>query len=326
MLKTAVIGLGVIGHVHMQVLRNMGHLPAAVCDNQPERLKEFSDIPGYTDYRLMLDEVQPDLIHICTPHYLHTEMILEGLRRNIHVLCEKPLCIRTEDVPLILAAEKVSRGQLGICFQNRYKACNRYVKEYLEGKTVQSGCGSVIWKRGRDYYAADAWRGKWATEGGGVLINQALHTLDLMIWYLGMPAEITAMTGNLTLRDEIEVEDSALLLCREADGRGFSFTATNGSTQGYPVEITLKADGHIIQIFKDKVLIDGELKDFRAGGAALGKEDYGNGHDPLIRDFYDCCETGRRFPIGAAEAQKAALTVLGAYRSQGRPEPLQIFE
>ena len=116
---------------------------------------------------MLFRSVKPDVVHVCTPHDRHADMIVDALERNINVLCEKPLCIRREDIPRILAAEKRSKAILGVCLQNRYNPANRYVKQFLADKTVLGGVGNVVWHRDAAYYRADAWRGKRATEGGG---------------------------------------------------------------------------------------------------------------------------------------------------------------
>ena len=140
-MKNAIIGLGTIGKVHAKVLGLQEKGITALCDIDvaaAERVKgEYApDAAVYTDWKQMLDEVQPEVVHICTPHYLHAEMVIEALGRGINVLCEKPLCIRKEDIGRILEAEKNSTAQLGVCQQNRYLETNAFVKDYLSDKTV----------------------------------------------------------------------------------------------------------------------------------------------------------------------------------------------
>ena len=98
-MKTAVAGIGVIGRVHVEVLRELGYAPAAVCDVIPERRESVAGAKGYGDFSEMLEKERPDVVHICTPHMLHADMIVEALGRDINVLCEKPLCIKAEDIP-----------------------------------------------------------------------------------------------------------------------------------------------------------------------------------------------------------------------------------
>lgn len=318
-MRSAIIGYGNIAGLHAQVLAAQGHTIVAVCDCNENALKRAPGQSHYTDYVKMLDCEQIDVVHICTPHYLHAQMIIDALERNINVLCEKPLCIKEEDIPRILEAEKKSTAQLGVCQQNRYNAANLAVKAYLKGKKSLCGTASVTWHRDAAYYASGAWRGKWATEGGGVLINQALHTLDLVQWLVGMPEQLCASISCMTLSDAIEVEDSAMILAGTPE-RGFTFYATNGGSTDCPVELTICADGEWIKIMPRDVLYGDRHEHYDEGAVALGKACYGSGHGALIADYYDCVATGRRFEIDGAEASKVVRLVLAAYRSQGKYE------
>ena len=117
-MRSAVVGYGVIGRHHAKLLSAMGHL-CAVCDINSEVLVGLDGVTLYSDYTEMLEREELDAVHICTPHYLHADMIIAALERGIHVLCEKPICIREEDIDRILEAEKRSGAMLGICHQNR---------------------------------------------------------------------------------------------------------------------------------------------------------------------------------------------------------------
>ena len=205
----------------------------------------------------MLDEVKPDVVHVCTPHYLHCEMILAALERNINVLCEKSMCISNAEIEKILETEKRSKAIFGVCLQNRYIPACIKAKEFLEDRKIDYATGQVVWSRDREYYEHDAWRGKKKTEGGGVLINQAIHTLDMLEWLVGFPTSLTAITENLTLKGVIDVEDTAVIL---AEGKvGFSFFATNGSVNDFPFEITIYAGADTLKIVKDKLYLNDSL-------------------------------------------------------------------
>lgn len=311
--KAAIIGYGGIAVTHEQVLKSLGHEIVAVCDNDPKKL-ERADAPlKFLDYREMLDSISADVVHICTPHYLHADMIICALSRNFNVLCEKPLCIKEEDVERIAKVEKNSKGQLGICFQNRYNPINIYIKNYLEGKTLKCATASMVWNRDEKYYATAKWRGKWATEGGGVLINQSIHTLDLLLWFTGMPEYIRATVDNIRTKEFIEVEDTAVI-----SGYGkapFTFFATNSSAVNYPVEFTLNVDGVWLKYFNNILYIGDKAITFEEATKAYGKSEYGSGHTGLIADFYDCIGTGRKFEIDASEAAKAVKVVFAAFKS-----------
>ena len=235
-MKVAIIGLGVIGALHAELATLNADL-VAVCDVNEARLAPYTNVKKYVDYRQMLDEVKPDVVHVCTPHYLHAEMVVEALHRDINVLCEKPLCINLSELNVILHAEKESEAQLGVCLQNRYLSVNQYAKEFLQENPPITGMGYVSWQRGKEYYLSSPWRGKKETEGGGVLINQALHTLDLLQWFCGDAATVRASLSNLTLQGVIDVEDTACVLC---EGKApFTFFATNGGATNFPVEISI---------------------------------------------------------------------------------------
>ena len=313
-MKIAVIGLGVIGTVHLAVLKDLGMIPAAVCDIDPEKRALCPSAAFYTDWQEMLDREKPDVVHICTPHCLHAEMTVECLSRNIHVLCEKPLCIREEDIGRILEAETASSATLGVCFQNRYKAVNRFVKSYLADHPASAGEATVFWHRDADYYASGDWRGKWATEGGGVLINQALHTLDLLIWFLGEPETVEASLANLSLRGVIEVEDTAFL--HASGGSEFVFSATNAAPTNYPVELSLRCGKEWVFIRGDRCRIGEREYLLENKGPLHGKEEYGTGHPALIEDYYRCLKEGRPFPINGKEGAKAVRVVLKAYENR----------
>ena len=244
-------------------------------------------------------------------------MIIEALSRNINVLCEKPLCIKEEDIPRILEAEKSSGAILGVCHQNSDQPANRYVKELIRDKEVRCGVGQVSWNRDEKYYNSAEWRGRWDTEGGGVLINQSLHTLDLMQWFCGMPESLSASVSTLALGDVIEVEDTAAIC---AKGRaGFNFYASNGSSATMPVEITLRTNDGFIKVMPKYVVADGELIEFPDKNKSSGtKTCYGFGHIPLIEDFYSCIEEGRHFPIDGEEGAKVIRLILAAYKSGGK--------
>ena len=329
-MKVAIIGLGVIGAVHAELIVNRGDELTALCDVDPAVLasaqeKWAKDAHLYTDYKEMLAKEALDVVHICTPHYLHTEMIVEALAHNVNTLCEKPLCIHLEDIDRILAAEESSSAILGVCHQNRYLASNRFAKAYLADKKIRAAHGSVVWKRDAAYYAADAWRGKWATEGGGSLINQALHTLDLTMWFSGDPERALATAANLTLKNEIEVEDT--IFARFAGDVPFTFLGTNVSEADMPVEITIRLEDYTtVTVLPSAVLINGVPVPAVSGGKkeAYGKDCYGSGHEALIDDFHSAAEEGRHVPIDGREGARVIRLILAAYESARTNQEVKI--
>ena len=320
-MKSAIIGLGVIGKLHARVLASQNKDIIALCDIIPEAAERIGaqfapDSAIYTDYIEMLECEKPDVVHVCTPHYLHAEMVIAALERGINVLCEKPLCIKREDIGRILDAEQNSTARLGVCHQNRYLEVNAFVKEYLADKKIVGAHGTVAWSRGADYYNSAEWRGTQEQEGGGVLINQALHTLDLVQWFCGEPTEVVASKDTLMLADVIEVEDT--LSARYFGENPFSFFATNCAPCNFSVQINiLLSNKEKLTVLPGALLINDEVKMHKGQTRVLGKACYGNGHEALIADFYDCVSAGRHFELDGAEGAKVVRMILAAYESNG---------
>ena len=314
-MKTALVGLGSIGKVHAEVLGELGIVPVAVCDTDVKKLNNFQCEKKFIDYFEMLDKEHLDVVHICTPHYLHADMIIAALERDINVLCEKPLCIKEEDIKRIIESEKKSRAILGVCHQNRYNSENKFVKDYIKDKNVLGAFGSMVWARTKEYYSSADWRGTWLKEGGGVLINQALHTLDLLIWFVGEPDNIYSSISNYSLQGVIEVEDTASII---ASGKAdFTFFATNASTVEFPVNISLKTDDEQIFICQQKVIVGDKEYNFEKDSRIYGKCCYGSGHKGLFEDFYDKAKRGEKFWIDGKEASKVIKAILTAYKQNG---------
>jgi predicted dehydrogenase len=314
-MKTAVIGLGVIGRVHMQVLSEMEREIVAICDVDESKFSAYPNAKSYLDYKKMIDEVRPDVVHVCTPHYLHAEMVVYALDKGVNVLCEKPLCISRDEIDKILDAEKRSTAQLGVVLQNRYNPANVYVKEQLGEEKATGGYATMIWNRDEKYYAQDDWRGTKSMEGGGVLNNQALHTLDLLQYFCGEPDQVVASINNLTLQHAIEVEDTASALY--SGNANFTFFATNGSKMDFQPEVMLYTKDGYMRIMSNFVLHNDELKCFNASKKVYGKGCYGMGHSGLFAHFYECLEKGEKFPIDGREGSKVIKMILSAYESNG---------
>lgn len=318
--RAAVVGCGAIAPNHVAGILAAGQTLAAVCDidkGHAERLlARFGlAVPVYTDLAALLDRERLDVLHICTPHHLHASMCCAALSRGANVLCEKPLGISQADLDAVLAAERNSPAMLGVCLQNRYEPNILRLREEARRGGVAAAFGTVAWKRDAAYYASGAWRGRWATEGGGVMINQALHTLDLLQWICGMPESVTAHTANDHLQGRIEVEDTATGWFRLPDGGCFNLFATTACAGDFPAQLhLLTRDGH--RCFADNTSLtrDGEpLPGERS--ATAGKTVWGTGHKRLIADFYRCLAGGEAFLIDGREGAKVIRLILAMYAS-----------
>jgi predicted dehydrogenase len=227
-----------------------------------------------------------------------------------------------EQLHAVLEAEEKSTAQLGVCQQNRYEPRMIWLMDYIKEHGVKSGLGIVSWKRDTKYYASGAWRGKIIEEGGGVMINQALHTLDLLQHLCGMPTHVTAHTDNDYHKDCIEVEDTATAHFELPDGMMCHFYGTTAATADLPVQLQFVTMDKVRVIAgNDFVLLNGkpvEIEDTRDHANLVGKTVWGTGHAILIRDFYDCIANGRPFPVSGKEAAKVVRLILSMYQSGGK--------
>lgn len=314
-MKIALIGVGNIGKLHLNIILNTPEMLVGICDVDETRLVEYKQYPIFSDYKKMIDETKPDVVHICTPHYLHKEMIIYALTKNINVFCEKPLCINFEEIYEIEQVLKCSNAQLGICFQNRYNPSVQFTKKYLEGKTVKSIYGCLMWHRDEKYYNQALWRGTKKYEGGGVLINQAIHTIDLMQYLSSMPKEIIANIANVSLRDVIDVEDNALI---SSIDNSFRLFASNCASKDFPIRIVIKTEDEKIEIINNIVKINETIYNCEELNLLPEvKKTYGGGHALIINDFYDCIKNKKRFEVDFKEAVKSIKIVLSSYESNG---------
>ncbi len=324
MFHVAIIGCGGIAQVHAAVLHNLPDTELIACaDIRPERAEAMAQKFGcraYDSMDALLDAERPDSVHLCTPHYLHAPMAQKAARRGIAVFSEKPPVINREQWAML--EDAASRVPLGICFQNRYNPNAREAKRLIDEKVYGELLGArafVTWKRELPYYRDSGWRGVWATEGGGVLINQSVHTLDLLVRLMGDPDTVEAHMANHHLKGGIEVEDTveAYLVL---GGKPALFYATTAYTQDAPVMIELHLEGATLRLESDALEIrtkDGaERKTFRTD-AALGKGYWGTGHTACIADFYDSIRNNRPFQNDLASVRGTADAMLRMYE-EGR--------
>src|SRR6478609_4807260 len=192
MVRAAVIGCGDISVVHTAAIAEAPDAElVAVCDRDPDRLANATDaygVPGFADHNTMLDQVRPDVVHICTSHDQHVPVAIDCLARGVHVIMEKPLAHTLADGERLVAAAEQSQAKIAVCFQNRYNTTAAAMHQRLstgELGRVLGAAATVCWHRTPDYYRSRPWRGTWAGSGGGVLMNQAIHTIDLLQWLLG---------------------------------------------------------------------------------------------------------------------------------------------
>ena len=330
MKKAAIIGCGSISHVHARALRNIDHAEiAAVCDTDISKGKSLSQ--QYTSGRAAiitdwqeLCQSDVEVVHICTPHYLHTPMAVELLHHGKIVFMEKPCAISRAQFEQLKQADEMYPGKLGFCFQNRYndttQAINKMVEDGLIGDVIGARA-FVTWRRDEDYYSASDWKGRWDTEGGGVLINQSIHTLDLMLNYLGVPQLVKATMSNHHLEESIQVEDTVEAWISFENGKRACFYATNGYVTDAPIILEVQGEHGTITMNGLQIttwtpqngaeLISFEKKD------SIGKDYWGLGHEACIREFYECLLQGREFGENIRGVENTFDTMMRIYEAAG---------
>ncbi len=241
-LKIAVIGIGNMGSAHAMHLftgKIKGAVLTAVCDTAPERLdwakKNLIGIPCFNDSEALFAEHSADAVIIAVPHYAHAPLTVAAFRAGLHVLTEKPETVRLSDALAMNKAADRSGLAFGIMFNQRTNELFRKAKELLAdgilGKRRRLDWVVTNWYRTQAYYDSGSWRGSWKGEGGGVLLNQAPHNLDLMQWIFGMPSSLRAVCREGAYH-RIEVEDEADIELTYNDGAAARFFTSTGEFPG----------------------------------------------------------------------------------------------
>ncbi|HLU21961.1 MAG TPA: Gfo/Idh/MocA family oxidoreductase [Bacillaceae bacterium] len=226
MVRVAIIGTGAISGSHIN-----GYLEfpdrceiVALCDIFPEKAKQTAErlglkIPIYNDYKTLLQQVDVDLVSICTPPYTHAPIAIDSLKAGKHVIVEKPMASSLEECDAMIEAANENNKLLSVVAQNRFTNPMMKVKHVLDtqliGPIVHAQVDSYWW-RGHSYYDL-WWRGTWEKEGGGCTLNHAVHHIDIFQWMNGMPSEITAVMSN-TSHDNAEVEDISIAIAKYDNG------------------------------------------------------------------------------------------------------------
>ena len=242
--KLAVIGLGNMGSFHVRDLAGMENVHlAAVCDIDREKADRFGEqfsAPAFYDYREMLEKVGLDGIIIATPHYDHTPMSIDAFQRGLHVLTEKPIAVHVKDARKMVAAYQAARKThpnlvFEIMFNQRTYGFWQKIKSLIEadelGKMVRASWIITDWFRSQAYYDSGGWRATWRGEGGGVLLNQCPHNLDLFQWFTGMPKRVAGF-ASLGKYHNIEVEDEVTGYFEYENGMVGHFVTTTAESPG----------------------------------------------------------------------------------------------
>jgi predicted dehydrogenase len=238
--RYGIVGLGNMGRAHRDNIINgkvEGVKLTAVCDLAASLPESREGESQFTDVDEMINSGLIDAIHICTPHPSHRELGIKALEAGLHLLMEKPLAVdKTDCQALINAYERTGKKKVFAAMFNQrtdphYKTLKRLIDSNELGEIRRIHWSVTDWFRTEYYYAMGGWRATWKGEGGGVLLNQCPHNLDLFQWLFGMPEEVTGFLG-FGRYHQIEVEDDATLYLRYKDGKNATFITSTGETPG----------------------------------------------------------------------------------------------
>ena len=332
-----IIGCGNIGPVHAAAIQDVkGAQLVGVSDVVAKSAKALADQYGaqaYTDYKEMLQRDDLDAVCICVPSGLRAEISEACAKAGVHILSEKPLDVTTKRIDRIIRATDKYDVMLGCIFQSRFADGSQLVKKALDqgrfGKLIL-GNAYIKWFRSQEYYDSGKWRGTWKLDGGGALMNQGIHQIDLLQWFMGKVVSVRALTA-LRAHKRLEVEDIAVAQLQFENG---AFGTIEGSTAIYPghparTEIHGSEGSVVIEEgeiafweFKKRRAIDKKIND------AIGKEaDLGSGSaDPLsalkteghrrqIQDFVKAIRTKSAPRIDGREGRNAVELIEAIYKS-----------
>lgn len=343
-LAVALVGCGIIGVNHSRVIvRHPDLRIVALVDSVPEASHRLADLIAdelgaerpaeFASLGDALAASSVDLVVICTPSGLHVQLAEEALAAGTHVVIEKPLDVTLPRARRIaaLAAEAESRGSVvSVISQHRFDpasvAVARAAHDGAFGR-ITSGVASVAWWRSQEYYDSGQWRGTWALDGGGAVMNQGVHTVDLLVWFLGRPVEIFAHTALLA-HERVEVEDVAVATVRFESGALAVLHATTAAYPGLSVRLQVHGSAGSAVIDDDQLEYfyaagDGEPRNQAAEqvgasdlrGADKGPDGFIVGHLRQYEDIVDAIRTGRQPGVRVEDALVSLAVVRAVYLS-----------
>ena len=350
--KIGIVGIGSMGSEHVDHLVSLPNTQlSALCDRRFARLDaaDYPHTPRYRDYQNMLRSADLDAVIIATPHYDHPDMCLAAFARCLHVLVEKPIAVHAQEAQRLLnGARAAKRAQPGLVFaamfMQRTWAQWRQVKAIIDSGALGAlmRCSWIVtdWFRTQYYFDSRPWRGRWASEGGGLLMNQCPHNLDLYQWLLGMPARVTGQV-SFGKHHRIEVEDEVTATFEHEDGLVGHFIASSGESPGTN-RLEIAGDGGKLVCEHDEILLyrnqwpssqhirEAPLK--RGGKLAVTREvvpfaaRQTNQHEWLIENFADAILNGAELIAPATEGLNSVILkdaiMLSAHKGETVSLPL----
>ena len=327
-LNVAIIGCGRISVMHLLPAANLAQSNlVCVCDVKKDRADECAKkygVKAYYDYKEMFEKEQLDAVHICLPHYIHVEVSIYAMEHGVNVLSEKPMSI--DYASAVKAVETAKRcGVLyGVIFQCRYNNSSKLVKSAIESGKLGKILGArstLTWWRPEDvYYLTSDWKGTWEKAGGGVVIDQAIHSIDLVNWMINDSVKEISCHLSSRARKSIRVEDTGEGCIIYNNGAKYVFYCTNNYTWNEPIEIRFHCEkGNVIMDYDNAVIKynDGTIEEARTvkhekiEGA---KEYWGFAHGKQIENFYNACLGVEELEISGEDALKTHKLVFDIYK------------
>lgn len=322
------VGCGRISDIYRESFKELGdsvEVKYAV-DVKRDRAEAFAEVfPGCvaTDDYTRCFGGDVDVMHIATPHHMHSVIAIEAMKHHIHVLTEKPISIYLQDADRMIQTAKEEGVKFGVIFQTRYvEGYNTIKKMIREGKLGKIiGARSYLsWDRSDDYYSESDWKGTWDKEGGGVLIDQAIHSIDRVQDLIGdKVAWIEASMHNRN-HQVVDVEDVAEAFIKFQGGCMYQLYACNCYSYDAPIEIEIVGEKGKVGLIQDLAWVRledeayYEIKDERKGVTA-GPSYWGYSHIMQIQDFYDAIVKDEDVTIDGAEGRKALEIIRGIYHA-----------
>ncbi len=343
-MKYALIGCGRIAVNHMKAAINNELEIVAVCDVLEEKMEELlakyglekdESIKRYTDYKKMVEEMQPELASIATESGLHAEIALYCIEKGVNLIIEKPMAMSIEDANKIIDLAEKKNVKVSACHQNRFNVAIQKLRKAVEsGRFGKLSHGSihVRWNRNAGYYEQAPWRGTWEQDGGA-LMNQCIHGIDLLRWMMGDEIEEIYGATRQQFHDYLEAEDVGMAVIKFKNG---AIGTIEGTTNVFPKNL------------EETLYIFGENGTVKIGGTSTNNIDvwdfaveteedqenkgleeetsnvYGNGHTSLFADVMDAIENDRKPYVDAVAGRNALEVVLSIYKSQKTAAPVKL--
>jgi predicted dehydrogenase len=343
--KFGIIGLGMIAEMHAKAIQDIPEAEVVACfDVNGERAKEFCVTYGgtpYVDLDRFLASDEFDIVTICTPSGLHMESAVAAANAKKHIIVEKPLEITVERCDAIIEAAKKHNVVLSGIFPSRFHSVSQVVKQAIETRRlgpVVLGDAYVKWYRSQAYYDSSGWKGTWKFDGGGALMNQSIHAIDLLQWFMGPVTQVTAYAGTLA-HENIEVEDTAVAVLKFANGALGVIEGTTGAYPGFYKRIELSGSKGSVILEEENLTMwkfaeespqDEKIRsDFAAltatGGGAADPTAIGyHGHMLQFMDVIEAIDNGTQPLIDGTEARKAVEIIQAIYRSAQIGAPVDV--